>query len=84
MPFESRIDGSIEMLNDLGIIIRNCVDVVHFEIFRVIGVFLRFVATEKTPAAIKLVIWRFAIHEPDRQTVYCDSIRRLAGTTPQC
>ena len=70
------------MLDDLRIIIRNGIHVVQSEIVGVICVLLCFVAAEKTPAAVKIVIWGLAIHKTDRHTVYRNAIRCEARTAP--
>ena len=68
------------MLDDLRIVVRNSIDIVQFEIVRIVGVFLRFVTTEKTPTAIQIVVRSFTVHESDTHTIYCDAIGREAGT----
>jgi hypothetical protein len=64
----------IEMFDDLRIVVRNGIHVVEFEVFRVVCVLLGFVTTEKTLAAIEVVIRSFTVHKTDTHAVHRDAI----------
>src|SRR5262245_11724566 len=73
-PFERGALGRFKMRNDIGIVVRDRIDVIDPTVFWVLHVFVRFASSKEPPSAIEVVVGLFAVHESDRHAGDSDHV----------
>src|SRR5262249_56501051 len=63
------------MRNDIGIVVRDRIDVIDPTVFWVLHVFVRLASSKDPPSAIEVVVGLFTVHESDRHAVDSDQVR---------
>src|SRR5262245_9607322 len=62
------------MRNDIGIVVRDRIDVIDPRVCWVINVFVRFASSKEPPSAIEVVVGPLTVHESDGHAVDSDHV----------
>src|SRR5262245_53895280 len=81
---EGRSFWSAQERNDIGIVVREGVDVIDSMVPGIVHIGVRLVTGHETPTAIDVIVGRLAIHEGHTSTFDGDHVRREARPVALC